>query len=76
MDWYAKRTLLAGTYVSTEMFMTRDKSAGFAYTLSTMDKYIDQMFETEETLSSVADYTKYSLKTAYNVLASKGIFHN
>ncbi|ORZ39181.1 COQ9-domain-containing protein [Catenaria anguillulae PL171] len=72
-NYYTKRGLLAGVYTSTELFMTQDKSPGFADTWV----FMDARFKDSAKVGMGASRLKSSLEWGANnlkgVLMSKGI---
>ncbi|XP_014677001.1 PREDICTED: ubiquinone biosynthesis protein COQ9, mitochondrial-like [Priapulus caudatus] len=62
VDWYTKRLTLASVYVSTELYMTQDRSPGFADTWQFMESRIDNLSTAGEDFtrcSPMQSYTKY-----------------
>lgn len=54
MNWYSKRTLLAGVYTSTELYMTQDKSQDFQETWKFLDRRLQDVAFVGRTVSEVS----------------------
>lgn len=71
--WYTKRGSLSAVYASTELFMTRDTSIGFADTRSFLDRRLGEVQTMGGALGSVREWTGFSASALVNVLRSKGV---
>jgi ubiquinone biosynthesis protein COQ9 len=62
IDWYAKRTLVAGVYTATELYMLNDQSKDFCDTWAFLERRIDDMislskvkFAFDEAMATIAN---------------------
>ncbi|KAJ3234300.1 Ubiquinone biosynthesis protein coq9, mitochondrial [Chytriomyces hyalinus] len=72
LNWYSKRTLLAGVYTSTELFMCQDKSPNFAETEKFLDRRLQDVAFIGRTTNEVSNIVQFGVKSALGVLASRG----
>ncbi|KAJ2550773.1 Ubiquinone biosynthesis protein coq9, mitochondrial [Coemansia sp. RSA 1933] len=71
IDWYARRSALAGVYLSTELYMCEDKSPGFKGTYEFLDRRFDDMDAAKHVgMKAVAFGEQFSRNLA-NIFASK-----
>lgn len=71
--WYTKRGSLSAVYASTELFMTRDTSPGFADTRNFLIRRLGEVQTVGGALGSVREWTGFSASALVNVLRSKGV---
>ena len=45
LNWYSKRALLAGVYVSTELFMLSDRSLDYISTWDFLDRRLNDVYQ-------------------------------
>ena len=50
IDWYAKRTVLAGIYSTTEIYMLTDTSPDFRDTWAFLDARVKDAFDLKKTI--------------------------
>lgn len=72
-SWYSKRAGLAAVYVSAELFMTNDASAGFADTRAFLTRRFDEVGEFGGVVKSVGEWLSFTAGAGVNVLRSKGV---
>lgn len=72
-SWYTKRASLSAIYVSAELFMTDDRSAGFEETKAFLRRRFDEVGELSSVLGAVREWVSFSGSSAINVLRSKGV---
>ncbi|TKA61526.1 hypothetical protein B0A49_07748 [Cryomyces minteri] len=72
-SWYTKRASLSSVYAATEVFMTQDKSAGFAETEQFLDRRLADLRTIGGAVGSVSQWVGYTGWSAINVLRSKGM---
>ncbi|KAK2044268.1 rpsU-divergently transcribed protein [Colletotrichum somersetense] len=72
-SWYTKRTSLSMIYVSSELFMTNDKSAGFRDTKDFLHRRLNEVKEAGGILGSVGQWVGFTASAGVNVLRSKGL---
>jgi len=73
MSWYTKRGSLATIYAATELFMTTDKSAGFADTREFLDRRFEDARAVGEVVGGLGQWVGWTAGGAVNVLRSKGV---
>ncbi|KAM0322400.1 hypothetical protein ACHAQA_009467 [Verticillium albo-atrum] len=71
--WYTKRGSLATIYASSELFMTNDKSAGFAATREFLQSRLGEVKDAGSVLGSVSQWVGFTASAGVNVLRSKGM---
>ncbi|KAB5542651.1 COQ9-domain-containing protein [Coniochaeta sp. 2T2.1] len=71
-SWYTKRASLSAIYVSAELFMTNDHSAGFADTKAFLRRRFDEVGEFGSAFRSVGEWLSFTASAGVNVLRSKG----
>jgi len=67
MNWYSKRALLGGVYVSTELYMITDHSDNFANTWEFMDRRLDDV----KSLGKLPNTLRNMVFNAPNVFTKK-----
>ncbi|KND03526.1 rpsU-divergently transcribed protein [Spizellomyces punctatus DAOM BR117] len=72
MNWYSKRTLLAGVYTSTELYMTQDRSPDFEETWKFLDRRLQDVAFIGRTASEVTNYLQFGVRSAFGILSSFG----
>ncbi|KAI8907465.1 COQ9-domain-containing protein [Powellomyces hirtus] len=72
LNWYSKRTLLAGVYTSTELYMTQDRSPDFEETWKFLDRRLQDVAFFGRTTSEITNYLQFGIKSAFGVLSSMG----
>ncbi|KAJ3181980.1 Ubiquinone biosynthesis protein coq9, mitochondrial [Geranomyces variabilis] len=72
LNWYSKRTLLAGVYTSTELYMTQDKSPDFQETWKFLDRRLQDVGTLGRTTAEVTNYLQFGIRSAFGVLSSLG----
>lgn len=72
-SWYTKRASLSTVYASTELFMTTDRSEGFAETRKFLRRRLDEVQEVGGTLRSMGQWIGFTASAGLNVLRSKGM---
>ncbi|KAJ3136852.1 Ubiquinone biosynthesis protein coq9, mitochondrial [Geranomyces variabilis] len=72
LNWYSKRTLLAGVYTSTELYMTQDKSPDFQETWKFLDRRLQDVGTLGRTTAEVTNYLQFGVRSAFGVLSSLG----
>ncbi|KAI8812790.1 COQ9-domain-containing protein [Cladochytrium replicatum] len=73
MNYYSKRTLLAGVYTSTEMFMTQDQSPDFAETWKFLDRRLQDTAFFGKTVNDAFSFVNFGLKSLDGLLVSVSI---
>lgn len=71
-SWYTKRASLSAIYASTELFMTTDKSEGFAETSKFLRRRLGEVQEVGGTLRSLGQWAGFTASAGLNILRSKG----
>ncbi|KAG7151161.1 Ubiquinone biosynthesis protein coq9 like [Verticillium longisporum] len=71
--WYTKRGSLATIYASSELFMTNDKSAGFADTREFLQSRLGEVKDAGSVLGAVGQWVGFTASAGVNVLRSKGM---
>ncbi|KAM0285506.1 hypothetical protein ACHAQH_001456 [Verticillium albo-atrum] len=71
--WYTKRGSLATIYASSELFMTNDKSAGFADTREFLQSRLGEVKDAGSVLGAVSQWVGFTASAGVNVLRSKGM---
>ncbi|KAI9676953.1 MAG: Ubiquinone biosynthesis protein coq9, mitochondrial [Caeruleum heppii] len=72
-SWYTKRAALSAIYSSTEVFMTQDKSPGFAATEEFLDRRLQDSRAIGGAVSNVGTWLSFTGHAFTNVLRSKGV---
>ncbi|TPX47390.1 hypothetical protein SeMB42_g03334 [Synchytrium endobioticum] len=72
MNWYSKRTLLAGVYSSTEMYMTQDTSPEYRETSAFLDRRLSDVAFIGKSIGSVKSGFEFAFQTASGILQSRG----
>lgn len=72
-SWYTKRGSLATIYASSELFMTNDRSAGYADTRDFLNKRLGEVKDAGSALGSVGQWVGFTASAGVNVLRSKGL---
>ncbi|EEY23589.1 conserved hypothetical protein [Verticillium alfalfae VaMs.102] len=71
--WYTKRGSLATIYASSELFMTNDRSAGFADTREFLQSRLGEVKDAGSVLGAVGQWVGFTASAGVNVLRSKGM---
>ena len=71
-SWYSKRGALAGVYAATEVFMTQDKSEGFAETENFLDRRLDDVRRLGPATWGLGRWLGFTGTSTVNVLRSWG----
>ncbi|KAI9102059.1 COQ9-domain-containing protein [Phlyctochytrium arcticum] len=72
MNWYSKRTLLAGVFTSTELYMTQDRSINFEETSKFLDRRLQDVAFVGKSFSQVSNYVAFGVRSAFGILSSYG----
>ncbi|KAI1462968.1 ubiquinone biosynthesis protein COQ9 [Daldinia caldariorum] len=72
-SWYTKRGSLSVIYASSELFMTNDRSPGYAETRAFLQRRLDETSTVGGALGSVAQWVGFTASAGLNVLRSKGV---
>ncbi|KAK2612140.1 Ubiquinone biosynthesis protein coq9, mitochondrial [Conoideocrella luteorostrata] len=72
-SWYSKRASLSTTYSASELFMTNDKSAGFADTHAFLMRRLDEATTIEGVFEGLGTWTNFTMNAGINLLRSKGV---
>lgn len=72
-SWYTKRASLSTIYASTELFMTTDRSEGFAETRKFLRRRLKEVQEVGGTFRSLGQWVGFTASAGLNVLRSKGM---
>ncbi|KAJ2803095.1 Ubiquinone biosynthesis protein coq9, mitochondrial [Coemansia guatemalensis] len=75
LDWYAKRSALAASYLASELYMCEDRSPNFQATWSFLDRRIEDMASAEHTGLKAVAFTNQFSRNLFNILASWGYIH-
>ncbi|KAJ2617381.1 Ubiquinone biosynthesis protein coq9, mitochondrial [Coemansia sp. RSA 1365] len=75
IDWYAKRSALAATYLASELYMCEDHSPNFQATWSFLDSRIENMKTAENSTVKLVNFTNQFSRNFFNILASWGYIH-
>lgn len=71
-SWYTKRGSLAAVYAATEVFMTQDRSEGFADTEKFLDRRLEDAKRAGNAASDVGQWIGFTGISTINVLRSWG----
>ena len=71
-SWYTKRGSLAAVYAATEVFMTQDRSEGFADTEKFLDRRVEDAKRAGNAASDVGQWIGFTGISTINVLRSWG----
>ncbi|KAK9470926.1 ubiquinone biosynthesis protein COQ9 [Dipodascopsis tothii] len=71
LDWYAKRAGLGAVYAAAEVFMTQDRSAGFANTLRFLDARLGDLTTAGSFVTGAVQWGAFAGHSALNVLRSQ-----
>lgn len=72
-SWYTKRGSLATIYVSAELFMTTDRSAGFSDTRDFLSRRLEEAQGVGSIVGAAGQWVGFTAGAAVNVLRSKGV---
>ena len=72
-SWYTKRASLSAIYSATEIFMTQDRSLGFADTERFFDARLEDSLNVGSFLAELGEWADYTGHSFVNVLRSKGV---
>ncbi|OCK94318.1 ubiquinone biosynthesis protein COQ9 [Cenococcum geophilum 1.58] len=72
-SWYTKRASLSAIYSATEIFMTQDRSLGFADTEKFLDARLEDSLNIGSFLAGLGEWADYTGHSFVNVLRSKGV---
>ncbi|KAJ2080127.1 Ubiquinone biosynthesis protein coq9, mitochondrial [Coemansia sp. RSA 988] len=75
IDWYAKRSALAATYLATELYMCEDRSPNSQATWSFLDDRIENMTSAEHSGLKAVAFTNQFSRNSFNILSSWGFVH-
>lgn len=70
-SWYTRRMVLSSLYVSTEMFMSQDKSSGFRDTYEFLDRRLSEAKTAQYALSSVEEWAWFNGIATVNVIKAQ-----
>jgi ubiquinone biosynthesis protein COQ9 len=68
MSWYTKRAMLASIYLLTELYMMRDKSAGFVDTYAFLDRKFEDIKHFGMWKSELTNMAEACLKTVQGIM--------
>ncbi|KAI0424933.1 ubiquinone biosynthesis protein COQ9 [Xylaria sp. FL1042] len=71
--WYTKRGGLSMIYASSELFMTNDRSPGFADTRTFLQRRLAEGGTLSSAVGSVTQWLGFTASAGVNVLRSKGV---
>ncbi|PBP19722.1 MAP kinase kinase kinase [Diplocarpon rosae] len=71
-SWYTKRASLSTIYAATDLFMTTDKSPGYAETREFLGRRLKDSQVLGSTLGAVGQWVGFTASAGLNVLRSKG----
>lgn len=72
-SWYTKRASLSAVYASAELFMTTDKSEGFAETSKFLRRRLEEVQDVGGSFRAVGQWVGFTASAGLNVLRSKGV---
>ncbi|KAJ2092109.1 Ubiquinone biosynthesis protein coq9, mitochondrial [Coemansia sp. RSA 986] len=72
IDWYARRSALAGVYLSSELYMCEDKSPGFQGTWEFLDHRFDDMDTAKHVSLKAVAFGEQFGRNLFNILSSRG----
>lgn len=72
-SWYTKRAALSAIYASSELFMTNDRSDGFAETRLFLRRRFDETSAFGGVVDSIGQWVGFTARASVNVLRSKGV---
>ncbi|KJZ72377.1 hypothetical protein HIM_08180 [Hirsutella minnesotensis 3608] len=72
-SWYSKRASLSMIYSTAELFMTNDKSSGFAETRGFLNRRLAETQTVGNILGSLGQWAGFTASAGINVLRSKGV---
>ncbi|KAJ2853082.1 Ubiquinone biosynthesis protein coq9, mitochondrial [Coemansia erecta] len=72
IDWYARRSALAGVYLSTELYMCEDRSPDFRGTWEFLDRRFDDMDAAKDVSKKAVAFGEQFSRNLFNILASRG----
>ncbi|KAF7545710.1 hypothetical protein G7046_g9498 [Stylonectria norvegica] len=72
-SWYSKRATLSMIYSTSELFMTNDKSPGFADTKQFLQRRLGEVQSLGGIAGSLGQWAGFTLSAGVNVLRSKGV---
>jgi ubiquinone biosynthesis protein COQ9 len=72
-SWYTKRASLGMVYVSSELFMTTDRSPGFAETRAFLQRRLEETRRAGSVLGAVGEWAGFTANAGVNLLRSKGL---
>jgi ubiquinone biosynthesis protein COQ9 len=68
MSWYTKRAILMSLYVSTELYMMKDRSTGFAETYAFLDRRFGDIKQFGMWKFELTNMTTTCLKTMQGII--------
>jgi len=68
-NWYTKRTLLAGVYISTELHMLNDKSDNYNDTWQFLDRRIENIMNFGKIKADISGITELVSNTLLNTIS-------
>jgi ubiquinone biosynthesis protein COQ9 len=72
-SWYTKRASLSAVYSSTELFMTTDRSEGWAETEHFLDRRLEEVRNVGGAIGNIGEWVGFTGASVLNVLRSKGV---
>ncbi|QLG73432.1 hypothetical protein HG535_0E05160 [Zygotorulaspora mrakii] len=69
--WYSKRLAISCTYVSSELFMSQDKSADFSQTFEFAQEKLHRVMKLGEYYNNTEEFTWYTMLSAVNLAKSQ-----
>ncbi|KAJ1963835.1 Ubiquinone biosynthesis protein coq9, mitochondrial [Dipsacomyces acuminosporus] len=72
IDWYLRRSALAGVYLSTELYMCEDKSPNHECTWAFLKQRFEDMDAAEDAGKKVVAFGQQFSRNLYNILSSQG----
>ncbi|ORY67074.1 COQ9-domain-containing protein [Pseudomassariella vexata] len=72
-SWYTKRGTVSTAYVGAELFMTNDRSPGFAQTREFLQRRLEESSKVGNALGGVAQWMEFTAVAGVNILRSKGM---
>ena len=72
-SWYGKRASLSAIYAASELYMTNDRSPGFADTREFLRRRLDETRLLGDGARSAVEWVGFTAVSALNVLRSKGV---
>lgn len=70
-SWYTRRMVVSSLYVSTELFMSQDKSSGFRDTYEFLDRRLAEAKTAQYALSSVSEWAWFNGMATMNIIKAQ-----